>query len=75
MTETLVMNDQYCISIWVCSYGHSEYVVDAYLKVEGGMKHLVRRYPCQKLTRVGALSQAKLDLKEGCFSPRPYEFV
>ena len=29
MTETLAMDDQYCISIWVCSYGHSEYVVDA----------------------------------------------
>ena len=73
MTETLVMDDQYCISIWVCSYGHSEYVVDAYLKVEGGMKHLVRRYPRQRFTREGALSQAKIDLKKGYFSPRPYK--
>ena len=42
------------------------YLCDAYLKVQGGIRHLIQRYKEYQIKEI------KKDLKKGYFSIRPY---
>ena len=67
MTTQEILNEKECI--WIdYSPRHGDYLVDAYLKGEGGIQHLVHRY------HQISLAVIRSDLAQyGYFSQRPFE--
>lgn len=55
------------LCFWPCPHGQKEVVFDGYVKVSGGVKHLVSRYA--KISITDAVSDV---LQYGHFSSRPY---
>jgi hypothetical protein len=58
------------LCFWPCPYGREEVVFEGFVKVEGGIKHLVNRY--KEISVTHAFSDT---LQYGFFSERPYQLA
>jgi hypothetical protein len=62
--------EQEDLCFWPCQYGHNEIAFEGFVKVDGGVRHLVHRY--EKVTLHGAALDT---LEYGAFLPRPYQLA
>jgi hypothetical protein len=58
------------LSFWPCPYGREELVFEGFIKVAGGIKHLINRY--KEISIAQAFSDT---LQYGFLSPRPYQLA